>query len=57
MVEGWSSCEAQILNGGLEARIQTEWSLRKVVLVAWTVGGQVGGLMLLCSLCTRQGNE
>ena len=54
-VEVWSSRGARIHAGDFEARVQSEWSLRKVVLVIWIMDGQVGGLVWLCSPCTRPG--
>lgn len=49
-MEVWSSREAHIHAGDFEARVQSEWSLRKVVLVVWTVDGQVGGLVVVQSV-------
>lgn len=41
--EGLQLCEACTLTADFEARVQSEWRLGKIILVAWTVDGTGGG--------------
>lgn len=36
-------CEAWILTGDFETKVQSEWSLRKIMLMAGIVDGATGG--------------